>query len=371
METATSGTRPATALATVTDTTTKAETVPPLAYTLAPVSLLRAALACTTKSEERYYLSGVYLHSHEGKLRIAATDGSRMLVASFAPPAPYSKLPSWLEKGLIVAGEGLKAKLALIDSSDPGDSPLARIGYATRQAKASLEDVGGDLTMKCAIIDGQFPDYDRVIAGSRATFEGGERAPLDSASFATAKMKGVGEIGTMLGAAAVHVIQAANPTDPSVVTFDEVPGVALYLMPFTAGAAVAPETAAIIAPGLRGSIAALKAHKTRAEADAKRAKDPRDKAAAEARVTSYNARISAILIGTGKQLPPPPAAVTKVPPVQTKPVDVPPGAKPAAKPGEKPAAKSEAKAAPKLAVVARGVRIAKSTVNGTGPHRAA
>ncbi len=104
--------------------------------------------------ETRYYLNGVYLHTAENEgtnvLRAVATDGHRLARLEVALPAGASGMP-----GVIIPRKtiGELSKLLEEDMSD---------------VKISLSDtkirfVCGNAILVSKLIDGTFPDYDRVI----------------------------------------------------------------------------------------------------------------------------------------------------------------------------------------------------------------
>jgi DNA polymerase-3 subunit beta len=104
--------------------------------------------------ETRYYLNGMYLHTvNEGgqaKLRAVATDGSRLALAEMPAPEGAAGLP-----GVIVPRKTVGEARRLLD--DAGES----VELALSPQKVRFELNGAALTSK--VIDGNFPDYARVI----------------------------------------------------------------------------------------------------------------------------------------------------------------------------------------------------------------
>jgi DNA polymerase-3 subunit beta len=104
--------------------------------------------------ETRYYLNGLYLHTvNEGgsaKLRAVATDGSRLALAEMAAPEGSAGAP-----GVIVPRKTVGEARRLLD--DAGES----VELALSPQKIRFELNGAALTSK--VIDGNFPDYARVI----------------------------------------------------------------------------------------------------------------------------------------------------------------------------------------------------------------
>ena len=105
--------------------------------------------------ETRYYLNGLYLHTvaTEGgapRLRAVATDGSRLALAEM--PAPEGAVGA---PGVIVPRKTVGEARRLLE--DAGES----VELAISPQKVRFELAGAALTSK--VIDGNFPDYGRVI----------------------------------------------------------------------------------------------------------------------------------------------------------------------------------------------------------------
>jgi len=109
--------------------------------------------------ETRYYLNGIYLHGHatgDGaeKLRAVATDGHRLALAEAALPAGASGMP-----GIIVPRKTVAEVRRLIDTMD------GTVGVKVSEGKIRFDLGGatGGATLTSKLIDGNFPDYERVI----------------------------------------------------------------------------------------------------------------------------------------------------------------------------------------------------------------
>lgn len=107
-----------------------------------------------SNEETRYYLNGIYLHAAESEgvsvLRAVATDGHRL--ARFEMPLPdgAKDMP-----GVIIPRKAINEIRKLIDEA--GDA--IGISLSENKLKFSFDHIV--LTTK--LIDGTFPDYDRVI----------------------------------------------------------------------------------------------------------------------------------------------------------------------------------------------------------------
>lgn len=103
--------------------------------------------------ETRYYLNGIYLHAHDGALRAVATDGHRLALSEIELPSGAAGIP-----GIIIPRKTIAEIRRLIDGVD-GD-----VNLSVSDAKIRFEFGSAVLTSK--LIDGTFPDYDRVIPKS-------------------------------------------------------------------------------------------------------------------------------------------------------------------------------------------------------------
>lgn len=104
--------------------------------------------------ETRYYLNGVYLHTaeHEGSsvLRAVATDGHRLARVEVALPAGASGMP-----GVIVPRKTVFELSKLLEEGT-GDVKISL-------SETKIRFVRGEAVLVSKLVDGTFPDYDRVI----------------------------------------------------------------------------------------------------------------------------------------------------------------------------------------------------------------
>jgi DNA polymerase-3 subunit beta len=102
--------------------------------------------------ETRYYLNGIYLHEVQaGKtLRAVATDGHRLARAQVALPSGAKGMP-----GIIVPRKTVLELVKLIET-DEGEIEVA---LSASKIRFSFDG----LTLTSKLIDGTFPDYERVI----------------------------------------------------------------------------------------------------------------------------------------------------------------------------------------------------------------
>ena len=127
-------------------------------FSLPPADLRRlidkTQFAISTE-ETRYYLNGIYLPHDRGArtgtmLRAVATDGHRLARVDVAAPAGADGMP-----GVIVPRKAVAEIQKLIED---GEEP---VGIELSSSKIRLTFGGVVLTSK--LIDGTFPDYQRVI----------------------------------------------------------------------------------------------------------------------------------------------------------------------------------------------------------------
>ncbi|MFZ5616521.1 MAG: DNA polymerase III subunit beta [Pseudomonadota bacterium] len=118
------------------------------------VRLFDKARFAMSQEETRYYLNGVYLHAfNDGPqrlLRAAATDGHRLARLEAPLPAGADKMP-----GVIVPRKAVAELGRLLADAEE------TVDIAVSETKIRFGFGAGQLTSK--LIDGSFPDYERVI----------------------------------------------------------------------------------------------------------------------------------------------------------------------------------------------------------------
>ena len=104
--------------------------------------------------ETRYYLNGIFVHAADvdgvACLRAVATDGHRLARVDMDLPAGAAEMP-----GVIVPRKTVAELRKLIDESE------AEVAIALSETKIRFATDNAVLTSK--LIDGSFPDYERVI----------------------------------------------------------------------------------------------------------------------------------------------------------------------------------------------------------------
>jgi len=104
--------------------------------------------------ETRYYLNGIYLHTIESggqlSLRSVATDGHRLARADTEAPAGSEGMP-----GIIVPRKTVAELQKLVDNPD--------IAVTVELSDTKIRFTIGSVVLTSKLIDGTFPDYQRVI----------------------------------------------------------------------------------------------------------------------------------------------------------------------------------------------------------------
>jgi len=120
-------------------------------------SLLKLAEFAMAQQDIRYYLNGMLLVVDKGSLQAVATDGHRLSWASIPVLGDYSRQEVILPRKTVLE----LAKL-LADEDDP-----LTIDILANQARFRF----GNVELVSKVVDGKFPDYNRVIPqGHTKTF---------------------------------------------------------------------------------------------------------------------------------------------------------------------------------------------------------
>ncbi len=112
-------------------------------------TLLLSVQYAMAQQDVRYYLNGVLLLIEENKLKVVATDGHRLAFNSGIIEGNYEK------REIILPRKAVTELCKLLnDTEDP-----IEIEFSTQQVKAIFSGI----TLITKVIDGKFPDYERVI----------------------------------------------------------------------------------------------------------------------------------------------------------------------------------------------------------------
>jgi len=113
----------------------------------------RTQFAISTE-ETRYYLNGIYVHTAEGDndivLRAVATDGHRLARCETPAPNGAEQMP-----GIIIPRKTVGELQKLVDDPD--------IAVTVELSDSKIRFTIGAIVLTSKLIDGTFPDYQRVI----------------------------------------------------------------------------------------------------------------------------------------------------------------------------------------------------------------
>ena len=113
----------------------------------------RTRFAISTE-ETRYYLNGIYLHAADGEggrvLRAVATDGHRLARVEEPLPEGAGAMP-----GVIIPRKTVAELRKLLDEA--GDTIRVEL------SDTRIQFTAGPITLTSKLIDGTFPEYERVI----------------------------------------------------------------------------------------------------------------------------------------------------------------------------------------------------------------
>jgi DNA polymerase III subunit beta len=117
-------------------------------------ALIEKTQFAISTEETRYYLNGIYLHTIESngalKLRSVATDGHRLARAEVEAPSGSEGMP-----GIIVPRKTVAELQKLVD--DP------ELVVTVELSDTKIRFTIGSVVLTSKLIDGTFPDYQRVI----------------------------------------------------------------------------------------------------------------------------------------------------------------------------------------------------------------
>jgi DNA polymerase-3 subunit beta len=161
--------------------------------------LIQQVSFAMAQQDVRYYLNGMLLHVGPNWVRAVATDGHRLALSEAALETGVAE-----EMQLILPR---KAVLELARLLDGGDAPVT-LGIGAGQIQVQLSN----LRITSKLIDGRFPDYERVVPTQQDRRVEGNRTLLRAALARAAilsneKFRGV---RLQLDGTALH-IQTQNP----------------------------------------------------------------------------------------------------------------------------------------------------------------
>jgi DNA polymerase-3 subunit beta len=125
------------------------------------------------QQDVRYYLNGMYFELRAGRLRTVATDGHRLAVCTY--PSTLKELE---DTQVIVPRKGV-LELARLMQDDEGDVTII---LGSNHIRATTPN----FTFTSKLVDGKFPDYERVLPRSADKVVEGSRLEMRQAFTRTA-----------------------------------------------------------------------------------------------------------------------------------------------------------------------------------------
>lgn len=120
------------------------------------------------QQDVRYYLNGLLFEINGERIRAVATDGHRLAVSEAAVSAPVDE-----PRQVIVPRKGVLELQRLLEDSDTD----VQVQIGTNHIKLAL----GDVSFTSKLIDGRFPDYERVLPRTGERVVGADRETLRQA----------------------------------------------------------------------------------------------------------------------------------------------------------------------------------------------
>jgi len=117
--------------------------------------LLEQTHFCMAQQDVRYYLNGLLLEISDKKIRAVATDGHRMAVTEIDLDKDLKG-----DKQVIVPRKGVQEMLRLLGDTDES----VELEFGTNHLRARTSD----FIFTSKLIDGRYPDYNKVIPGKQS-----------------------------------------------------------------------------------------------------------------------------------------------------------------------------------------------------------
>jgi DNA polymerase-3 subunit beta len=117
---------------------------------------INSVMGAISTEKDRYYLNGMFFHEYQGDFIMVATDGHRLYRRVMALPEGAEAMP-----GVIIP----RKAITLLHKLLRGKACPDQISIEVTEAKARFtwQHSGFHVTMTTKLVDGTFPDYNRVI----------------------------------------------------------------------------------------------------------------------------------------------------------------------------------------------------------------
>ena len=112
-------------------------------------ALIEDSSFAMAQQDVRYYLNGLMMESNDGKLRTVATDGHRLSMADTELEASVD------DRQVIVPKKAVQEFMRILSASEGS----VDVAFSQNHLQANF----GDIRFVTKLIDGKFPDYQRVV----------------------------------------------------------------------------------------------------------------------------------------------------------------------------------------------------------------
>jgi len=264
------------------DQNAQGEALPPSETITIRATLLRAALQTAAKNDARYYLNSIFFRAHRGRIQIISTDGHKLLCLA----VDSETIPAWVSDGAILSRELLAEALGIIGKIC--DEVVIAFGQGHKYF--TVRDPNGTVSVRINAIDAKYPPVDPIIEQFGETLANKPREALDSAALNPKYLRDAGSLCATLGAASIRPF-VGDEKAPVVFAFSGVDAL-LCIMPIHSDEKISPSTLSIIGPGLKHTLAALKARRSRLTSQANIAKNETQKSEIASRRDAIDQRIA-------------------------------------------------------------------------------
>lgn len=118
---------------------------------------LQQVVMAASNDETRPVLTGVYLHSHDGHLYMVATDSYRL--------AEKKLMSTKADISLLVPASALQDLLRILGDAETEDAASVEVTHDDQQVRFKI----GDVELVTRLIEGNYPDYRKLIPSSFTT----------------------------------------------------------------------------------------------------------------------------------------------------------------------------------------------------------
>lgn len=132
--------------------------------------LFGVPLHAASTEPTRYYLNGIHMHPYKGELRSVATDGHRLAMITLRIDGAPAGVPEF--EGIIIPRETVGILLKMFDGAK---------GVILGLSKTLLSAQSDGMMLISKLIDGTFPDYERVIPARSNMMMNIDRSSFSSA----------------------------------------------------------------------------------------------------------------------------------------------------------------------------------------------